>query len=42
MRLRLDAPRLTRDGHELRLAFGLPRGAFATAVLRELMTHPTL
>ncbi len=42
LRLRLDAPRLARDGHELRLAFGLPRGAFATAVLRELMTHPTL
>jgi tRNA pseudouridine13 synthase len=42
LRLCLDEPRLTRDGHALRLAFGLPRGAFATAVLRELMTHPTL
>jgi len=24
------------------LAFTLPRGAFATAVLRELLCHPTL
>jgi tRNA pseudouridine13 synthase len=24
------------------VSFGLPRGAFATAVLRELMQHPVL
>ncbi|WP_458525357.1 tRNA pseudouridine(13) synthase TruD [Onishia taeanensis] len=42
LRLRLDDPRLSREGPTLCLAFGLPRGAFATSVLRELMTHPTL
>ncbi|WP_192034889.1 tRNA pseudouridine(13) synthase TruD [Halomonas sp. YLGW01] len=42
LRLCLDAPRLRREAGALHLAFGLPRGAFATAVLRELMTNPTL
>ncbi|WP_439331781.1 tRNA pseudouridine(13) synthase TruD [Onishia niordana] len=42
LRFRLEAPCLSREGHALWLTFGLPRGAFATAVLRELMTHPTL
>ncbi|QTF94507.1 MAG: tRNA pseudouridine(13) synthase TruD [Halomonas sp. BM-2019] len=42
LRLRLGEPRLTRGEGELWLAFSLPRGAFATAVLRELIAHPTL
>lgn len=42
LRLRLAEPRLERGEGELWLAFALPRGAFATAVLRELIEHPTL
>lgn len=42
LRLRLEQPQLTRSAGRLRLDFQLPRGSFATAVLRELMTHPTL
>ncbi len=42
LRLRLEQPELTRAAGRLRLDFQLPRGSFATAVLRELMTHPTL
>nr|WP_089730082.1 tRNA pseudouridine(13) synthase TruD [Halomonas muralis] len=42
LRVRLSAPELTRDERSLRLRFELPRGAFATAVLRELIAHPTL
>nr|WP_298250464.1 tRNA pseudouridine(13) synthase TruD [uncultured Halomonas sp.] len=42
LRLRLTDARLERGDGELWLAFTLPRGAFATAVLRELMAHPTL
>ncbi|MDT8879698.1 tRNA pseudouridine(13) synthase TruD [Halomonas saccharevitans] len=42
LRLRLGEPSLTRDDDALWLSFSLPRGAFATAVLRELIAHPTL
>lgn len=42
LRVRLSAPVLARDEQALRLSFELPRGAFATAVLRELIAHPTL
>lgn len=42
LRLRLVDPALTRGDDELWLSFSLPRGAFATAVLRELIAHPTL
>lgn len=42
LRMRLGEPRLTPGEHELWLAFSLPRGAFATAALRELIAHPTL
>ncbi len=42
LRMRLDNPRLVREGDRLRLDFSLPRGGFATAVLRELIAHPTL
>ncbi len=42
LRLRLGEPCLTRGENALWLAFSLPRGAFATAVLRELIAHPTL
>ena len=42
LRLRLGEPRLTPGDDELWLAFSLPRGAFATAVLRELISHPSL
>lgn len=42
LRLRLGEPSLTRGENALWLAFSLPRGAFATAVLRELIAHPTL
>ena len=42
LRLRLGDPRLTRGDGELWLTFSLPRGAFATAVLRELLSHPSL
>lgn len=42
LRVRLGAPSLAyRDGG-IQLSFELPRGAFATAVLRELIQHPTL
>ncbi|MDN3553470.1 tRNA pseudouridine(13) synthase TruD [Halomonas almeriensis] len=43
LRLRLAAPALQRlaDG-AVWLSFGLPAGAFATSVLRELLDHPTL
>ncbi|MBF7052992.1 tRNA pseudouridine(13) synthase TruD [Halomonas sp. KAO] len=42
LRLRLAETRLERGDGELWLTFTLPRGAFATAVLRELIAHPTL
>ncbi|GAA0584291.1 tRNA pseudouridine(13) synthase TruD [Halomonas salifodinae] len=42
LRLRLGHPSLQRDAGGLWLAFDLPRGGFATAVLRELISHPTL
>ncbi|MCG6658082.1 tRNA pseudouridine(13) synthase TruD [Halomonas campisalis] len=42
LRMRLSAPQLTREADCLRLDFRLPRGGFATAVLRELIDHPTL
>jgi tRNA pseudouridine13 synthase len=35
-------PELKRGEEALWLSFMLPRGAFATAVLRELITHPGL
>ncbi|QFU02681.1 tRNA pseudouridine synthase D [Halomonas sp. THAF5a] len=42
LRLRLGEPSLARCDGALWLSFSLPRGAFATAVLRELIAHPTL
>ena len=42
LRMRLGDPRLTREAASLQLDFTLPRGSFATAVLRELIEHPTL
>ncbi|GGX86967.1 tRNA pseudouridine synthase D [Litchfieldella qijiaojingensis] len=42
LRVRLGAPALMRDDATLTLSFELPRGAFATAVVRELMAHPDL
>ncbi|WP_136068780.1 tRNA pseudouridine(13) synthase TruD [Modicisalibacter radicis] len=42
LRMRLVEPRLERRGEMLEIHFELPRGAFATAVLRELIAHPTL
>lgn len=42
LRMRLGEPRLAREPACLRLDFTLPRGSFATAVLRELIEHPTL
>ncbi|WP_163560620.1 tRNA pseudouridine(13) synthase TruD, partial [Halomonas sp. NO4] len=42
LRVRLGEPRLDREHGRLRLDFRLPRGSFATAVLRELISHPTL
>nr|WP_084671073.1 tRNA pseudouridine(13) synthase TruD [Halomonas ilicicola] len=42
LRVVLGVPALTRDEQGLTLRFELPRGAFATAVLRELIAHPTL
>ncbi|ATJ83883.1 tRNA pseudouridine(13) synthase TruD [Halomonas beimenensis] len=42
LRVRLGAARLERGEDELWLSFTLPRGAFATAVLRELIDHPSL
>ncbi|GAA3910498.1 tRNA pseudouridine(13) synthase TruD [Halomonas cibimaris] len=41
LRLRLGTPALAPlDDGGVRLEFSLPRGSFATAVLRELMDHP--
>ena len=41
--LRLETPALRLDEQGgVVVSFGLPRGAFATAVLRELMQHPVL
>lgn len=42
LRVRLAEPALTREGQVLTLQFSLPRGAFATAVLRELIDHASL
>ncbi|WP_254275484.1 tRNA pseudouridine(13) synthase TruD [Halomonas sp. 3H] len=42
LRLRLAEPELAPGEDELWLSFTLPRGAFATGVLRELIAHPTL
>lgn len=42
LRVRLNAPALVRREAAVQLSFELPRGAFATAVLRELIAHPTL
>lgn len=42
LRMRLDQPQLTFEETGARLDFRLPRGSFATAVLRELMAHPNL
>ncbi|MFQ3787950.1 tRNA pseudouridine(13) synthase TruD [Halomonas sp. A29] len=42
LRMRLDQPRLALEEGGARLDFHLPRGSFATAVLRELIDHPTL
>ncbi|SFH83795.1 tRNA pseudouridine(13) synthase TruD [Modicisalibacter xianhensis] len=42
LRVRLADAELIPAGETCELRFELPRGAFATAVLRELMEHPTL
>ncbi len=42
LRLRLGEASFESGDDELWLAFTLPRGAFATAVLRELIAHPSL
>ncbi len=42
LRIAPGAPTMARDKDNLTLCFELPRGAFATAVLRELIRHPTL
>lgn len=42
LRVRLGEPSLKREAGALILDFTLPRGAFATAVLRELISHPGL
>ncbi|PMR79978.1 tRNA pseudouridine(13) synthase TruD [Halomonas urumqiensis] len=42
LRLRLIEPTLESGEDELWLSFSLPRGAFATSVLRELIAHPSL
>lgn len=42
LRMRLDQPSLTLEEGGARLDFQLPRGSFATALLRELLDHPTL
>ncbi|WP_048306221.1 tRNA pseudouridine(13) synthase TruD [Halomonas sp. PR-M31] len=42
LRVVLGAPTVSHDEDNLVLGFELPRGAFATAVLRELIRHPTL
>lgn len=42
LRLRLGEADWEREEDAVRLSFTLPRGAFATSVLRELFRHPTL
>ncbi|WP_298844557.1 tRNA pseudouridine(13) synthase TruD [uncultured Salinicola sp.] len=42
LRLRLKEPEWRTEGDAAWLSFSLPRGAFATSVLRELFRHPTL
>nr|WP_298410374.1 tRNA pseudouridine(13) synthase TruD [uncultured Halomonas sp.] len=42
LRIAPGAPTMSRGEGNLTLCFELPRGAFATAVLRELIYHPTL
>ncbi|KXS38438.1 MAG: tRNA pseudouridine13 synthase [Halomonadaceae bacterium T82-2] len=42
LRVRPAAAALHHEGETATLDFTLPRGAFATAVLRELLCHPTL
>ncbi|APX92403.1 tRNA pseudouridine(13) synthase TruD [Halomonas sp. 1513] len=42
LRVRLGEPSLERHAGALTLRFALPRGAFATAALRELIEHPSL
>lgn len=42
LRVRLRAPLLEHDETALTLSFELPRGAFATSVVRELMMHSSL
>ncbi|MDN3524134.1 tRNA pseudouridine(13) synthase TruD [Halomonas sabkhae] len=43
LRLRLQSPQLEHEADgAIRLSFGLPPGAFATSVLREVIDHPTL
>lgn len=42
LRVCLSAPELSPAEGGIKLSFALPRGAFATAVLRELIKHPTL
>ncbi|MBY6207733.1 MULTISPECIES: tRNA pseudouridine(13) synthase TruD [Halomonas] len=42
LRVMLGEASLVREGEAVWLSFRLPAGAFATAVLRELMTHPSL
>ena len=42
LRIRLEQPSLMQEAGSARLDFQLPRGSFATAVLRELLDHPTL
>ncbi|MBA2778403.1 tRNA pseudouridine(13) synthase TruD [Billgrantia kenyensis] len=42
LRMRLDQPRLVCEEGVAQLDFHLPRGSFATAVLRELIAHPAL
>lgn len=42
LRVRLSAASLAYQRGGVQLSFELPRGAFATAVLRELISHPTL
>jgi tRNA pseudouridine13 synthase len=37
LRVRLRSPSMTADGGEVTLAFGLPAGSYATAVVRELL-----
>ncbi|MWJ29244.1 tRNA pseudouridine(13) synthase TruD [Halomonas sp. ZH2S] len=40
LRMRLLEPSLQIEGDRVQLAFSLPRGGFATAVLAELIEHP--